>query len=421
MLDLFIVFVLQSSTCNMPKFPYNLSSEDSSFMISMNNKGLQNYAKCIVQQFPNKMINTDIDSQEYDLQIEDLYVDFTISHFKFMKFEANPYVDIKSKRITASNTNITLQISWHLRELNHYPYTTDSGTGEIVISNSSLSIDGISFNPDDECKGNMQTTFSNVNINTNQLNFSISGGKSLIFKLYYNDILKQVNEILLDKISEIMDNSIYKYTLFISNTQQNFVYYPNFPEMLKDDRFTANLFDELNQLIVMKSGYTFNMQNISDQFINQKMLQPLPIYRNQKQIEYTVSRAALNNYLYSFHKYNDTYSNPLLFSVLEAPTVDFFYDNIIMNLKIQRQGIVEEIQLTGIPLLRNEKEITYLLFQFQIDTEKNTEIVNWINTQLQEASYLIQNTIFSLIGFSIRIDEENDCVRVIGDITECFN
>ncbi|CAL6028579.1 BPI-like_protein [Hexamita inflata] len=412
--------IASSSTCNMPKFPLNLSSQDSSYMISMNNNGLQNYVKCIIQQFPKKMMNPYINSQEYILNLDDLVVDFMIQNFQFLKFEA-AQVNIQSKSINTSNTNITIKFFWQLRVLNHYPYSSDTGHGEIVISNSSLNIADISFNPDEECVGNMQTWFSNLNMDIKQFNVTISDGQSLIFKKYYTDIVTQVNEMVQDEISQIMQQIIYTYVLLISKTQQNFAYYPNYPEMLKDDRFTANLFDELNQLIVMKSGYTFNVQNISDQFINQQMLQPLPIYKNQKQIEYTVSRAALNNYLYSFHKYNDTYSNPLLFSVLEAPTVDFFYDNIIMNLKIQRQGIVEEIQLTGIPLLRNEKEITYLLFQFQIDTEKNTEIVNWINAQLQEASYLIQNTIFSLIGFSIRIDEENDCVRVIGDITECFN
>ncbi|CAL6102519.1 BPI-like_protein [Hexamita inflata] len=176
---------------------------------------------------------------------------------------------------------------------------------------------------------------------------------------------------------------------------------------------------ELNQLVFMKSGYTFSITNMSDQFIQQQMINALPVTKNNKQVEYTISNAALNNFLYIFHKYNDSYSNPSLFSVVEAPTMELSKNQVTLNLKVKIQDEEADVKLKGTPKLRTENALTFLYFEFELEPEYY-EVVSWVNEQIKDACYLIKNEVFSLNGFSVVIDADNDCVKIVGDIAACL-
>ncbi|CAL6045788.1 BPI-like_protein [Hexamita inflata] len=177
---------------------------------------------------------------------------------------------------------------------------------------------------------------------------------------------------------------------------------------------------ELNQLVFMKSGYIFASKNMSDQFINHQMINALPIVKNEKQIEYTIAKAALNNFLYIFHKYNDSYSNPSVFSVIDTPSIDLFKDHVTLNLIVFMQDEeFKKVSLKGAPKLRTEDDLTYLFFEFELEPE-NQEIISWVNEQIKDACYLIKNEVFSMNGFSVVIDADNDCVKIVGDIAACL-
>ncbi|CAL5985435.1 BPI-like_protein [Hexamita inflata] len=291
---------------------------------------------------------------------------------------------------------------------------------EKQIQRSDLKVSGLDFYQDLTCKGNLNCGFSSLKFEPNVLSIELFGSKSQIFKVIEKQLLIQLQFKLLEDMAEIITDIFFDFLEVVFDNQQNYEKYPNFySNIIKDDRFTSNMLVELNQLVFMKSGYTFSITNMSDQFIQQQMINALPVTKNNKQVEYTISNAALNNFLYIFHKYNDSYSNPSLFSVVEAPTMELSKNQVTLNLKVKIQDEEADVKLKGTPKLRTENALTFLYFEFELQPEFY-EIISWVNEQIKDACYLIKNEVFSLNGFSVVIDADNDCVKIVGDIAACL-
>ncbi|CAL6081126.1 BPI-like_protein [Hexamita inflata] len=418
---MFACIVLQSlqSFCNLPNYPQELLEEDSALLLSMNNKGLQQYVQCAIQQSSQQFLNTSLPGLTFNMSVDGILLLADFKNISLVEINTNKtVVDIKTKSFEAHNTNIIFNFSWTLQQMT-YPYITDNGYGFINITGSDLYVYGLDFYQDLTCKGNLNCGFSNVFLNTNNLNISLFGIESYIFEVLEIQLINELNKQLLNSISDFVGDIVQEYTNILDDNQYNYQWYPKYPNIVKDDRFTSNMMVELNQLVFMKSGYTFSITNMSDQYIQQQMINALPVTKNNKQVEYTISKAALDNFLYIFHTYNNSYSNPSLFSVVEAPTMELSKNLVTLNLKVKIQDEEADLKLKGVPKLRTENDLTYLFFEFELEPEYY-EVISWVNEQIKDACYLIKNEVFSLNGFSVVIDTDNDCVKIVGDIAACL-
>ncbi|CAL6031186.1 Conserved_hypothetical protein [Hexamita inflata] len=416
------ILVYTQKICNLPNYPSILSSEDSTLLISMNKNGMQNYLQCAVKQAPKLMNKTQLPNLAFNLEIEeDFPIDFNFTNISLAKINAETSIDIKSKGFDFHNTDITFLFNWNMRETT-YPYVSDKGHGEIVITGSDLHID-LNIEQDTQCLGDIAGQVKNVQFNAKNINVGIYGGTSWIFQSILISLVDSLNDKLSNVIADFMKEAVILYVDSLVSSQQNYYQYPMYLNIIKDDRFTQNIQVELNQLVFMKSGYTFSLNNLSDQFINQQMINALPIIKNKKQVEYTISKAALNNFLYIFHTYNNIYTNPSVFTVLEAPTMDLVNMNhVTLNMKIKMQNAESQLQLKGVPILRHHTDqidLSSIYFEFETEPEF-VEVANWINKQIYESGYLIRNDVFPLDSFSVVIDADNDCIKIVGDIADCL-
>ncbi|CAL6113707.1 BPI-like_protein [Hexamita inflata] len=415
----YIVTHILNQQCDLPDYPHVLMEEDSALLLSMNNYGGQQYLQCAMKQSPKLLQKAQFPSIQFNTAIDGVYFEVDFQNISLLNINANKtVVNIKQNSFETHNTNILFNFSWALKEM-MYPFGTDNGTGEINITGSDLFVNGLSFTKDYDCQGNINYSISNVLFEPNYLNVTLAGGKSKLFAKIEEDLVVELNKRLLDVIGSHITEVLMMYLEVIYNKQKNYQIYPKYPNILKDDRFVSNMLVELNQLVFMKSGYTFNLDNLSDQFINSQMINALPVTKNNKQVEYTISKAALDNFLYIFHTYNDSYSNPSLFSVVEAPTMELSKNQVTLNLKVKIQDEEADLKLKGAPKLRTENDLTFLYFEFELEPEYY-EVISWVNEQIKDACYLIKNEVVSLNGFSVVIDADNDCVKIVGDIAACL-
>ncbi|CAL6045791.1 BPI-like_protein [Hexamita inflata] len=419
---MFVYVIIHSlqSYCNLPNYPQVLIQEDSTLLLSMNKKGMQQYLMCTVQQSPSYLQKYNLPSMIFNISIEGVLYEIDFKNISLIEMNTDDtFADIKSKSFEAHNTNILFNFSWNLNEM-AYPYINDNGHGQINITGSDFRVNGLDFFQDIDCQGNLKYGISSIYFDSNILTVELYESKTSLFELIEKQIIIQLHMQLLDLMPQLMSDLIFTHMWVFENQQQNYQQYPKYPSLVKDDRFTSNMLVELNQLVFMKSGYIFASKNMSDQFINHQMINALPIVKNEKQIEYTIAKAALNNFLYIFHKYNDSYSNPSVFSVIDTPSIDLFKDHVTLNLIVFMQDEeFKKVSLKGAPKLRTEDDLTYLFFEFELEPE-NQEIISWVNEQIKDACYLIKNEVFSMNGFSVVIDADNDCVKIVGDIAACL-
>ncbi|CAL6031074.1 BPI-like_protein [Hexamita inflata] len=414
-----IIFHSLQSQCDLPNYPQVLIEEDSTLLLSMNNKGMQQFLKCAVQQSPKLLEKLNRSSLSLNVTIDGILIDFDFQNISLVQINTNETViNMKSKSIETHNTNILFNFTWKLQQL-YYPYVTDNGIGYINITESDLLVNGLDFQLNIICKGNMNCLASNILFKPNGLDVKLSGSQSQLFVFIEKQLVLQLNQYLQQAMPQLMTDIIFDYMILLSDNQKNYQEYSKYPNILKDDRFVSNMLVELNQLVFMKSGYTFSLDNLSDQFINSQMISTLPVTKNNKQVEYTISKAALDNFLYIFHTYNDSYSNPSVFSVVEAPTMELSKNLVTLNLKVKIQDEEADLKLKGAPKLRTENDLTFLYFEFELEPEYY-EVISWVNEQIKDACYLIKNEVFSLNGFSAVIDADNDCVKIVGDIAACL-
>ncbi|CAL6081122.1 BPI-like_protein [Hexamita inflata] len=420
----YIVTHILNQQCDLPDYPHVLMEEDSALLLSMNNYGGQQYLQCAMKQSPKLLQRAQLPNIVLDVVIDGEQFEVDFQNISLLDITTNQtVVNLKSKSIyvmsfETHNTNILFNFSWTLKQMT-YPFGTDNGTGEINITGSDLFVNGLSFTKDLDCLGNINYGISNVSFEPNFLNVTLAGGKSKLFAKIEEDLVVGLNELLLYVMGLHITEVIMKYFEILNDKQKNYQEYLKYPNIVKDDRFSSNVVAKLNQLVFMKSGYTFNLDNLSDQFIHAQMINALPVTRNNKQVEYTISKAALDNFLYIFHTYNDSYSNPSVFSVVEAPTMELSKNQVTLNLKVKIQDEEADLKLKGAPKLRTENDLTFLYFEFELEPEYY-EVISWVNEQIKDACYLIKNEVFSLNGFSVVIDTDNDCVKIVGDIAACL-
>ncbi|CAL6081094.1 BPI-like_protein [Hexamita inflata] len=398
------------SQCNLPNYPQVLIEEDSALLYSMNKQGIQQYLQCVIGQTTKFIQNSEYSFGDIEYYSPTLGAMLVIDNLTMLNINANEtVVNFKSNNIEAHNINILFNFTWAIYKLNQF------GTGELNYTGSDFQLNNLSYYQDPNCEGNLNRDSGKFIFKPNIFNVSIFGAAPSIKE----ELVREIIMICEGIIPDMMGILAFQQMFYFDDIQQNYQTYPKYPNIVKDDRFTSNMIVELNQLVFMKSGYTFSLDNLSDQFINSQMINALPVTRNNKQVEYTISKAALDNFLYIFHTYNDSYSNPSVFSVVEAPTMELSKNQVTLNLKVKIQDEEADLKLKGAPKLRTENDLTFLYFEFELEPEYY-EVISWVNEQIKDACYLIKNEVFSLNGFSVVIDADNDCVKIVGDIAACL-
>ncbi|CAL5985433.1 Hypothetical_protein [Hexamita inflata] len=88
---MFACIVLQSIQlfCNMPDYPQELIEEDSALLLSMNNKGLQQYVQCAIQQSRYQLLQISYPGLTFNISIDGILYKVDFKNISLIEMDAN--------------------------------------------------------------------------------------------------------------------------------------------------------------------------------------------------------------------------------------------------------------------------------------------------------------------------------------------
>ncbi|CAL6048870.1 Conserved_hypothetical protein [Hexamita inflata] len=427
-----MLFLLALQECNAPDYPNVVHAEDSAFAFVITQKGMEKYIQCGMESaivFATQMNIPDLD---FDLDLGLTKIKFVLSDINFANFHVSKVqVDVPDDNPmsgAALDANIELKLNWKFQQ-SSYPYVSDQGQGQILISGANLRVVIDILCDFIDCPGHLKVDVHRASLDFNSLQILLSGGSSWIYQSLIDLVINAVQDSICDIISNVLVNGMTG--IMNSMLQSNGYYeeYAAYPDIIKDDRFAANTITKRGYMTVQYSGYIYKFDTLSDQYINRSLLNARTFNKYNKELSFVLSKAGFDNSFYIFHHYHDVYSKPGSFKVVEAPTIDFFNVQAVLNLKIEKEGVQHEIKIAGMPKLRTDvihnktgastHNVTQIFFEFQQyegEMSLAEEVILWINQVIQHANYQIANTPFmnmSLMDFSL--DPIERVVRLVGD------
>ncbi|CAL6043053.1 Conserved_hypothetical protein [Hexamita inflata] len=435
---MFVFTVGLLANCNAPDYPSVMHAEDSAFSFVISEIGMEKFIDCGLKSAIQFAQMITIPELVFNLELAlGINITFVLSDLRFADFSVGGvHVDVTENNPIAAeayDADIELRFAWRFIQ-SGYPPLYDNGTGQVIMKGADLRVVVDVLCDFVECPGHLKVDVHRANLDLGNLYLLLDGGKSSLFQAFANLMIELLQDKISDVISKVMVTSITE--LMNSMLQSNGYYeeYAKYPDIIKDDRFAADMVAKQGYIEIQFSGYVYKFSNLSDQFINKTMLPGKTANMFNKELQFDLSRAGFNNFLYIFHKYHDVFSKQGSFKVVDTPVITFYNVQSLLTLDIEKNGAVHQVQLSGVPKLRTDvihnktgystHNVTQIFFKFQVyssdlQNEENEEVVEWINKQVEHANYQIANTPFmdmDLMDFVF--DPKQDVLRLVGDNPE---
>ncbi|CAL6003272.1 Conserved_hypothetical protein [Hexamita inflata] len=423
--------------CNAPPYPSVLHAEDSAYSFVLTERGMEKFIGCGLESaivFASQMTIPNLD---FDIDLGVTRIKLILSDINFANFNVEEVqVDVPDDNPmsgAALNANVELKLNWKFQQ-SSYPYINDQGTGQILLKGANLRVVVDILCDFIECPGHLKVDVHRASLDFEALSIILSGGSSWIYQSLIDLVINAVQDSICDIISKVLVNGMTD--LMNQMLQSNGYYeeYAKYPDIIKDDRFAGDVVNKRGFMVVQLAGYIYKFDNLSDQFINSTLLPKKTFNRFNEEIQFELTRAGFNNFLYIFHKYHNVFSKPDSFEVISTPTIEFYNVQAVMNLQISKNGVQHDLQLVGLPQLRTDiihnktgsstHNVTQIFFKFQtytsdLQNDENEVVLEWVNAQIQHANYQIANTPFmdmNLMKFVF--DPSQDVLRLVGSNPE---
>ncbi|CAL6081938.1 Conserved_hypothetical protein [Hexamita inflata] len=424
------LLITQMQECELSPFPRTLYPEDSAQSIFFTQKGIEKWFNTLLndgtlnisgQQFPDMKQTLDLGVTKIEMILTDIVVsEFSVGHVDVMLKDNNVVP------MVLAGVRFVLRFNWKIQQTS-YPYVSDQGTGKVIVSDTDFSTLCAVDCDYDLCPNHLLARILHAELKIGVLKVVLDGGSSWMFQSMINVIMgvlqdylqKFLTYFLSNDVVDILNDMFYKYKSY-DNYEQSV-------SIVKDERFVSPWTIKDGYFYLLFSGYTYHDSNKSDEFITADMLEPVTQNRFNVDSEIILADAGFNNLYYIFHKYENAFSKPGEFEVLEAPTVEFLNSVALFTLKLSVSGSTVNIQLQGTPVYhRLERErhrcIFYFNFQkYQIESEASldleqleTSVVDWTNQVIQKTFLsMINSKMFEIEKYKYILDPEERVIRFL--------
>ncbi|CAL6028323.1 Conserved_hypothetical protein [Hexamita inflata] len=394
----YLVTISLNSECYTRQFPRNLYVNDSALTMVVTESGFNHFISKFKQD-THRIIGTRFPDQNFHLNLGIIAVDFKLSDIiitDFIVHEAFVILDENQQlQMNIVNASAVFNFQWEFKQTS-YPYTSDQGSGKIIIKDVSAHLTMQTDCSYDECPNKMISNVLNVQIQIGVLHLQLSGGQSWIYQSMIELVINAVKNILVGKVEIIAKealiyglNSLF---IFYRPTKQ----YQNFQDIIKDERYTNGWTVGKGYGAIMYSGYVYNQNNFTDEYMQTSMLQPIILNRFNSHVQVIIQAAAFNNVYYIFHKYYNSYSTTD-YTIPFAPYIEFYDQKALLTMQIIYQGVQYTIKLAGNPLLQKIGDQSCAYFELQkYEMKPYNEILE--DLVLQNMNSVIKNTCYMIMN-----------------------
>ncbi|CAL6082066.1 Conserved_hypothetical protein [Hexamita inflata] len=429
-----VIFTLLTE-CGSPPYPRVLHPQDSAMSFTITAVGMKKFMECAMSEALAYTQLIPIPDLSFELDLGITRINFILSDIKFANLRVgNLNVDIPEglpMSAGADDVDLELSLQWKFQQ-SSYPYLNDQGSGKVLLKGAAIRA-VLEVNCDYvECPGHLKVVVHRADLTFDKLQILLEGGSSWIYQSLIDLVISAVESSLTDVISNVIIQSIIQIMNELMKSDGYFEPYQQYPNIIKDDRYTNGLVTHRGYMVVVFSGYVYSTANYSDEFITADKLIKRTDNLFNKQLTFEIAEAGFNNAFYIFHKYHDAYSKPG-FKLTKAPTVTFYNVQAVLDVQIQTlDGQIFDLKLNGLTHIRQDTiknktgtathNITQIFFQFQIyegQFEGANEVLEHINLQMQHANYQIANTPFmELDKMDVVFDSKEKVLRIVGDNKE---
>ncbi|CAL5980493.1 Conserved_hypothetical protein [Hexamita inflata] len=416
--------------CEVSPFPRTLYPEDSGLSIFFTQSGIEKWFRNILNsnafnisglKFPDIKTTLNLGFTKMDMMLTDIIVsEFSVEETGVMMKNDNVLP------IVLSGAKFVLRFNWKIQQQS-YPYTPDSGTGQVIVSDTDFQAHctiGCDFKV---CPNHLVVDILHMELQIGIFKVVLEGGSSWLYQSML-DLIMGVLQLELEKlISGFLSSTVVKLLNELLNKYVSYEPYRKFERLTKDERFVSQWVIRDGYMFALLSGYVYHVNDYSDEFVTRDKLGRVTYNRFNVESEITVSEACFNNLYYIMHKYEDAYSCPGQFQVTAAPVIEFYSAAALLTLRLLVNDSVVDVQLKGEPKyakVQAEKNNTVYYFQFEkygirsedlaLDLDSFEQVVvDNINFAMKTYYYLQMNSyIYDTDRFQYSLDPLGKVLRV---------
>ncbi|CAL6101052.1 Conserved_hypothetical protein [Hexamita inflata] len=410
--------------CSTQMFPRVLYSNDSAYQLVLTQSGANKYlTKYLSSGLFNGLIFPD---QHFDVNLGVSSVLFSFENMIVSNFYVSQTVSFLNgdniTQVSFMGCEFVLDLDWQMQQ-NSYPYQSDSGSGKILIQDASFSMIVTTHCDYAECYDTLVSKIINVKIQLDVFKIILSGSSSWFYQSVINFVLGFVQAQMLPIIQQYIEktatnaiNKLFKLYDPIAH------YIQKYYDVVKDERFVDGWVIGKGYAALIFSGYFYNLQNYSDEFITNKF-EPVTLNKLNDEVQLIISLDSINNYYYIFHKYTNVFSGSN-YQVTSAPFITLVYTGIVLNLKINYQNMNQcSIQLFGKPHFSSQTSaMAKLYFTYTVmssDCSLSNEEIQYVIKQFNannEEAYYYLNNVPDITEFNAFFDVDENVMRLHGSL-----
>ncbi|CAL6110180.1 Conserved_hypothetical protein [Hexamita inflata] len=412
-------------------YPRMLQHNDSLQSSTATEKGTAQYLLCGIRGSLSQVFDIQIPNITVPINIGVTQIDFSLTDIKIYNLQV-PELDVKLNeqnivQLYLPNCNVDLKFQWKFQQ-SSYPYTTDSGSGTVVLRNGTMSGSAISEVDGVKCPGHMKVNVIKSNLEYQSLKIQLQGGQSWIFQSLIDIIMEAVQVQIAGFISSTMSAGFVKLANDVFEDGRREMNYAN-KKFIKDERYTDRVQIGSRFATLLFSGQTYLKENLTDEYITNGV-GGITLNKFNADIQMAVKDEAFNNIFFMFHKYENAFSGKD-FKCVKHPTLRFTNTAALVSILVEVNETQVEIQLIAKPVVMDNisaitGKIRFDYFPYSIELRDGIDadsllaaVLEHMNDTSEDAAFQYNYTLMvDIRTYQVVFDASERVMRLIGDTPE---
>ncbi|CAL6092906.1 Conserved_hypothetical protein [Hexamita inflata] len=426
-----IPIVLTLLDCEVSPFPRTLYPEDSGLSIFFTQPGMQKFFRNVLndgsmnitgQKFPDIKTSVNLGVTKIDIMLTDMVVsEFSVEDVGILLQNENILP------LVLAGTRFVLRFNWKIQQQS-YPYVGDQGAGNVIVQDAGFQAFTTIGCDYEICPNHLLVNIIHAELQIGAIKIILEGGSSwlyqsmldLIMGVLQQELQKLITQFLSKDMVDLLNDLLNKYSSYQNYKMDN--------QITKDERFVSPWVIDNGYVYALFSGYVYHVSNYSDEFITNDKLGEVIYNRFNVESEITIAEACFNNVYYIYHKYENAYSSPGQFEVIEAPIIEFDNAAALLKIKLTINNSVVDVEMKGKPIyFRDQKEAGNAVYYFTFEKHNiysdnqeldlavlEQQVIDYINKTMERTVYKQLNSfLYEVEQYQYAFDTIGKVLRII--------
>lgn len=271
-----LVLIALQADCGTPDYPRVLYAEDSAMSYTLSESGMEKFVSCGLGSaivFAEQLVIPDIE-QRLDLGVTQILFklqDLHIAELSTGNVDISLSPEAQQAHAAAHKIKIQIRFQWGFQQ-ESYPYLSDGGSGNLVVDGIEVVAQVGAGCDYTECPGHLVVKINRADLDFGSIHIDLEGGSSWIYESLIDLILGAIEGQISDMISDVLIQSSEELMNQVMQSSGYYWPYKEYNDTIKDDRFVSGLEIGSGYMVIRYSGYVYNTQNLSDEFITRDKL-----------------------------------------------------------------------------------------------------------------------------------------------------